>query len=355
MTRDITITEGRPDPDKSIDLWAGHVVGEWQVMPVLSDGDRDPSTDWPVGIIEEWLLERIGDLPETIAEARDDPRMYVSDRAKQHDMDRVNLSNNPVACATYHEDDEKWRIEIRNDEITVQSRPNELSGEQDRISLYNETAHSASTKGEEESWTRRLTAFTGIGEATARTLGDDIHRIDELRDVETGALTDDVRAVVSPSYHDSLREEIRDWYQKAIRSRSEDNLDSVDRQCLAGDFDWTDSLDDVGVASEAESMCSLFRDAIGPDDQLRMTIDTHGEFTARVVEIRHSERTHLHVEIESASAPLESAGIIEVPAPYRGEHPVYRYVRDSTDSDPLTGDTIQIIRRPKITKVERRD
>lgn len=355
MTRNITITEGRPDPDKSIDLWAGHVVGEWQVMPVLSDGDRDPSTDWPVGIIEEWLLERIGDLPETINEARDDPRVYVSDRAKQRDMDRVNLSNNPVACATYYEDDEEWCIEILNDELTVASRPNTRSDEQDRIWLYNETTNSASTKRERESRTRRLTAFTGIGEATARTLGDDIHRIDELLDVETGSLRDDVRAVVSSKYHDSLRLEARDWYQKAIRSRSEDNLDSVDRQCLTGDLDWTDSLDDVDVASEAESMCSLVRDAIDPDDQLRITIDTHGEFTARVVEIRHSEKTHLHVEIESASTPLESAGIIEVPAPYLDEYPVYRYTRDPTDSDPLTGDTIQIVRRPKITKVERRD
>jgi len=353
MTRNITIIEERPDPDNSIDLWAGHVVGEWKVMPVLSDGDQDPSTDWPMEIIEEWLLERIGNLPETIDEARDDPRVYVSDRTKQRDMDRINLSNNPVACATYHEDDEEWCIEILNDEIALESHPNTRSDEQDRIWLYNETANSASNKREGESRTRRLTAFTGIDEATARKLGNDIHRIDELLEVETGSLTDDVQSVVSSQYHNSLRVEVRDWCQKAIRSRSEDNLDSVDRHCLTGDLDWTDSLENVDVASDAETMCSLFRDAIDPDDQLRITIDTHGEFTARVVEIRHSEKTHLYVEIESASTPLESAGIIEVPAPYRGEHPVYRYARDPTDSDPLTSDTMQIVSRPKITKVKR--
>jgi hypothetical protein len=355
MTRNITITEGRPNPDKSIDLWAGHVVGEWQVMPVLSDGDRDPSTDWPVGIIEEWLLERIGDLPETINEARDDPRIYVSDRAKQRDMNRVNLSNNPVACATYDEDDEEWCIEILDDEITVESRPNPRSDEQDRIWLYNETANSASNKREEESRTRRLTAFTGVGEATARKLGDDIHRIDELLNVETGALTDDVQSVVSSQYHDSLRVEVRDWYQKAIRSRSEDDLDSIDRKCLTGDLNWKDSLEDIDATDDVESMCLLFRDVIEPDDQLRITTDTHGEFTAQVVGLWHSEETHVGVEIEPASTPLESQGIIEVPAPYRSEYPVYRYSTNPTDSDPLTGDTIQLVRRVKITKVDRRN
>ena len=354
MTQNITITEGRPDPDNSINLWAGHVVGEWQVMPFLRDDEGNPSTDWPVDTIEEWLLERLGDLPETIDEAREDPRMFVSDRAKQHDMDRVNLSNNPVACATYHEDDEEWCVEFLNDDITVNSRSNARLDEQDRIWLYNETTNSTSNNREGESRTRRLTAFPGIGETTAQTLGDDIHRIDELLDVETGTLTDEVRAAVPAQYHDPLRREVRDWYQKAIRSRSEDTLEPIDRRCLAGDLDWSASLEDVDVASDAESMCLLVRDVIDPDDQLRITIDTHGEFTARVVETRQSEKTHLYVEIESAAPSLDSSGIIKAPAPYRDEYPVYSYKDDPTDADPITDD-IPIKRRLKITKVERLD
>jgi hypothetical protein len=36
---------------------------------------------------------------------------------------------------------------------------------------------------------------------------------------------DEVRSAVSAQYHDTLRKEVRDFYQKAIRSRPEDDLD----------------------------------------------------------------------------------------------------------------------------------
>lgn len=354
MTRNVTITEGKPNPDSSIELWVGHTHGEWQVTLISDSADQDPN-DWPIDPVEEWLLELVGDLPETIDEARNDPRMYVSDRSKQCDMDRVNLSNNPTACAAYCEDDEEWIVEMLGKEIAAKSLPHVLSDEQDQIFLYNETVMLQSDERERKPRTRQLTAFTGIGEATAGKLGDNIHRIEELLDVEAGTLTEDVRSAVSAQYHDTLREEVRDFYQKAIRSRSEDHLNQTDRKCLRGDLDWTDSLEDVYETGDAESMCLLFRDVIDPDDQFRITIDNHGEFTAQVVEIRQGEKTSVWVRIEPTSAPLESQGVIKVPAPYRNEYPVYRYERDPIDSDPITGDTIKIVRQPKITKIDRQD
>jgi len=224
MTRNVTIRQGEPDPDNRNELWIGHIYGEWQVALISDDADQD-SDDWPIDSIEEWLLELVGDLPVTIDEARNDPRMHVSDRSKECDMDRVNLSNNPVAYATYYEDDEEWIVKILDEEIAVESLQNVLSDKQDQILLFNETATSRSDEREWKPRTRQLTAFTGIGEATVRKLGDDIYRIEELLDVETGTLTDEVRSAVSAQYHDTLREEVRDFYQKAIRSRPEDDLD----------------------------------------------------------------------------------------------------------------------------------
>ena len=124
---------------------------------------------------------------------------------------------------------------------------------------------------------------------------------------------------------------------------------------MTGDLDWSDSLEDVYATRDAESMCLLFRDVIEPDDQLRIAIDEHGEFTAQVVEIRHGEKTSVRVRIEPTSAPLESQGVIEVPAPYRSEYPVYCYARDPIDSDPITSDTMKIVCRPKITKIDRQN
>ena len=147
MTRNVTIRQGEPDPDSRIELWIGHIYGEWQVALISDDADQD-SDDWPIDSIEEWLLELVGDLPETIDEAQKDPRMHVSDRSKKCDMDRVNLSNNPVAYAAYYEDDEEWIVKILDEEIAVESLQNVLSDKQNQILLFNETARSQSDERE---------------------------------------------------------------------------------------------------------------------------------------------------------------------------------------------------------------
>ena len=241
-------------------------------------------------------------------------------------------------------------------EVALESLPDVLSEEQNRIFLYEKTTTEAqSEEHEPDRETRRLTALTGIGEATARTLGDDITRIDELLDIEDGTLTGDVRSAVSARYHDTLRVEVRDWYRTALGNRSPDELDPIDEKCLHGDVVWTDKTEDIDATDDPKLMCLLLRDGADPNDRFRITTDEYSDITIQVVKKSDGEQSCIHVTIEPESTPLGAEGIIEIPPPYQGEYPVMRDRQNPPDSRPIISGgsgSVYVLHRRKITEVK---
>lgn len=254
----------------------------------------------------------------------------------------------------------EYTVKRDGEEIPVDSLPDVLTDEQDQLFLYHEPATTAQPpKREWDPRTRRLTSFTGIGELTARRLGRNINRIDELLDADKDTLAAEVRSAVPGSYHESLRAEACGLYEKALAHRSTDDIELLDQVMSHPNYDWWKPIECLEGTGTVESMCLLLRDEIEPDDRLRITVENHGEYTAQVVATSSVEIPSLGVTIDPDSTPLGSQGSIEIPAPHRGENPTFRYRQDPPESGPTisvgTSGSTWVERREKIIEVEKHD
>jgi hypothetical protein len=123
-------------------------------------------------------------------------------------------------------------------------------------------------------------------------------------------------------------------------------------------YDWWEPVECLDGTGSVESMCLLLRDETESGDQLRITIENHGEYTAEVVATKTAPGTAMvGVEIEPDST-LGSQGIIELPAPHRGDYPTFRYKQDPPEPTPaiIGGDSEEIayvVRRENVTAVEK--
>jgi hypothetical protein len=242
-----------------------------------------------------------------------------------------------------------------DDQNNQQSSPDALTDEQDQIYLFDETT-TTSNERVQETQTKRLTALPGIDEATARTLGDDINRIEDLLSIADGTLKSDVRSAVPSHYHNTLRSVLRDLYCKALSNRSASEWRPVDKKYLAGNCDWSDPAGDIDSADEADLICHLLRNDTEPGDRFSVNVEQYGDINIQVVETGGDETKLLGVTVEPASTPLGSEVIIEIPQSYKQEYPTIRHEHDSTESDPpLIDGSPTVVHTRDITAVERRE
>jgi predicted SprT family Zn-dependent metalloprotease len=252
----------------------------------------------------------------------------------------------------------EYTIKRDGEEIPSDSLPDVLTDEQDQVFLYHEPSTTAQPpKREWNPQTQRLTAFTGIAEETARTLGRTINCIDGLLDADNETLSAEVRSAVPGSYHESLRAEVCDLYENALAHRSTDDIELLNQVMSSRNYDWWKPVECLDGTGTVESMCLLLRDDIEPDDRLRITVENHGEYTAQVVETTGVEMPTLGVTIDPDSTPLGSQGVIEIPDPHRGEYPTFQYKQDPPESEPTinmnSSGSAYVIRRENIIEVEK--
>lgn len=295
-----------------------------QWMPILNIAKLGPY------IIPRWTIEcpkcqALLDRKHKVRNKKIAQRIQTLDREVCHECDQ-QLS--------------EYTIKRNGEEIAVESLPNVLSKAQDWIFLYNKPSMTAeSVKREWNPQTRRLTAFTGIGEVTARELGRDINCIDELLDVAEGTLATDVQAVVPAPYHESLHTEVRAKYEEALRNRSSDDVELLNQVMSHHNEDWWEPIECLDRTGPVESICLLLRDEVEPEDRLQITVEGYGEYTAQVDVTGVAERRMVGVTIEPDSTPLGSEAIIEVPSPHRGDYPTLKYSKELPESDLwITGD-----------------
>lgn len=328
--------DDRPGKD-TFERFHGPSFEQW--MPILNIHKRSGR------VLPPWTIE----CPE--CQARIDTKLTVRDKEIAHLIQTLDTTE----CYRCEHVLSEPTVKRDGDEVAVESLPDVLSEEQDQIFLYDKTmTESQSDEHGPGQQTRRLTALTGIGEATARTLGDAITRIDELLDVEDGRLTEKVRSAVSARYHDTLRVEVRHWYQTALRNRSPDELDPIEKKYLRGDVGWKVKTEDIDATDNPKLMCLLLRDGADPNDRFRITTDEYDDITVQVVKKSDEEQTCIHVTIEPESTPLAAEGIIEIPPPYRGKHPVMRGRQDPPDSHPINSGSSAsgVLYQQEITAVE---
>lgn len=320
--------------DNKFERVHGETFERW--MPVLNI-ERSGSNLLPI-----WTLE----CPEC--------HTFIEKRTcKTETIGRQAQNLEQQVCDSCGQELSEYRIKRDGEEITIESLPDVLFEQQDLIFLYNDQERtSQSVELEWDPQTRRLTELDGIGEVTARKLGDDIHCIDELLASDKETLAERVRSAVQQQYHDSLLAEARKWYQDAFKNRSGNDLELFHRIQSMQDYDWWERIECVDGTGDVESMCLLLRDEVEPGDVLRLRIEGHGDHTAEVVGKSMREGTKIGVTIVSPS--LESNGTIQVPVPYKGECPIFCYSRKSSDSGTFSGHWLRKYKQT-ITKIEKVD
>jgi len=318
----------------------GSSFEDW--MPILNIAKRGER------LFPLWTIE----CPECQA------ALAMQQRARAKEIAQQIQTLNRETCIECGQQLSKYTVKRDGKEIAVESLPDVLSEAEDQIFLYNEPK----TTSAEREWTpqtRRLTSFTGIGEATARTLGRHVNCIDELLKPEDRTLTTDVQSAVPALYHESLSTEIRACYDNALTHRSPDDLNLLDQVLSCRNYNWWQPIECLDETGTVESICLLLRNEIEPGDQIQITIDTHGEYTAQVVATAQAEIPTLGVTIDSDSTPLSSEGCIEVPVPQKGEHPTLRYEKAPPESGPTLGGSLSgsgfVVRRERITDVEKQE
>jgi hypothetical protein len=114
MSRNITITEGEPDPHCYAEISFVYVSEEWTVafkMTSETEGCTETSWhDWNQNDLTDWLINRL-DPPMTASKAIEDDRVYVSNKNHEYRDPEISMFNGTVARATY------------NDELFTQSLP----------------------------------------------------------------------------------------------------------------------------------------------------------------------------------------------------------------------------------------
>jgi predicted SprT family Zn-dependent metalloprotease len=313
-----------------------------QWIPILNIAKRGPH------ILPLWTIE----CPD--CQAILDGKQRVRDKEIAQRIQTLDIKE----CHECGYELSEYTIKRDGEEIPSDSLPDVLTDEQDQLFLYHEPATTAQPpKREWNPQTRRLTTFTGIGEVTASTLGRTINCIDELLDADNEALAAEVRSAVPGSYHEPLRAEVRDLYEKALAQRSTDDIELLDQVMSSRHYDWWTPVECLDGTGTVESMCLLLRDDIEPDDRLRITVENHGEYTAQVDGTTGVGMPTLGVRIEPDSTPLGSQGVIEIPAPHRGEYPTFQYEQDPPESGPTisSSGSPYMIRRENIVDVEKQD
>jgi len=241
-----------------------------QWIPTLNIAKRGPH------ILPDWTIA----CPECHAP------LHIEQRARDKEIAQRIQTLDREVCHECDQQISEYTVKRDDEEIAVASLPDVLSDAQDWIFLYNEPSTTTeSVKREWDPQTRRLTAFTGIGEVTARTLGRNIDCIDELLDGDDRTLATEVQSAIPAQYHDSLRSEVRSWYEEALTHRSADDIKLLDQVMSYRDYDWWKPVECLDGTGTVESMCLLLRGEIESDDRLQITVEGHGEYTATVIRL----------------------------------------------------------------------
>lgn len=104
---DPTITEGEPSDANSVRVELTHDGDEWIPAFRVSVGHTEGVSD----VLEPWLRDRF-DVPETLAEAKADDRVYVADRsAFTTGLGRASFIDD-IAIAEYCDEDKEWIVKI---------------------------------------------------------------------------------------------------------------------------------------------------------------------------------------------------------------------------------------------------
>lgn len=115
MPRNVTITEGEPDPNCYVKVSFPYLDEEWTVAFMLdsvTEGCTQTSIhDWSHNDLTDWLINRL-DPPMTIPEAIEDDRVYVSNKNHEYRDPEISGFKENVAHATYDDGNEEWTVKI---------------------------------------------------------------------------------------------------------------------------------------------------------------------------------------------------------------------------------------------------
>jgi len=101
----ITITEGKPNPDNNVDIDLDWIEDEW----VTVFGQY--FAEWSQNDLTDWLIDRV-DAPKTVTAAIEDDRVFVSHLDHEYKEPEISGFNDQVARATYYPDDNEWIVEV---------------------------------------------------------------------------------------------------------------------------------------------------------------------------------------------------------------------------------------------------
>lgn len=115
MPRNITITEGEPDPHCYAEIRFPYISEEWTVVFLMKSETKGCTQtswhDWNQTDLTDWLVNRL-DPPMTIPEAIEDDRVDVNNRNHEHREPEISGFKENVARATYDDENEEWTVKI---------------------------------------------------------------------------------------------------------------------------------------------------------------------------------------------------------------------------------------------------
>lgn len=293
----------------------GHGLSFERWMPVLNISKRGGS------VLSTWTIEcpTCQNTLERITKRR------------KHQISEFVHSPESLTCVFCEEEVSEFTVKRQNEEVDVEEPPRPPrpvpSDKQKLVSLYDkpQEAHDLDDLGNDPQ-IQSLTELTGVGDATAVALGDDIHIVEDLV-AQDGGLRDDLLSKVSTEYQDALRDDVLEWYTQALVHRGEDDprrFDDVVKK-LKREGDQASGRDDG--STDTKAMCRTLRNDVEPGDSLELTFEDSEECTLLVTDKIIWSPVALGVSGSYIPADAISEVGLHVPAPHRLEDPYLKIRR----------------------------